>query len=42
MSRTPTPPAGYLIKYLSTARGTTPRYFEVHGARTPREAVSAF
>jgi hypothetical protein len=42
MSRTPTPPAGYLIKYLSTARGTTPRYFEVHGARAPREAVSAF
>lgn len=33
---------GYLIKYLSTGRGTTPRYFEVHGSRTPKEAVRAF
>jgi len=31
----------YLIKYLSTSRGQTPRYFGLHAA-DPREAVAAF
>lgn len=31
----------YVVKFLSTNRGMTARYFELHAA-TPRDAVAAF